>query len=65
MKAAFTYSTASMTELMPALRSLEEATILRIITGDKPVSYFDEFVAEWKKSGGEKLTQEVQAAIAK
>lgn len=29
-----------------------------IITGDKPIEYFDEFVAKWKKAGGEQLEKE-------
>jgi putative aldouronate transport system substrate-binding protein len=30
-----------------------------IITGSKPLSAFDEFVGQWKKLGGDKITDEV------
>ena len=36
---------------------------LQIITGEKPLDYFDEFVEQWKKLGGDTLTQEVQDII--
>jgi putative aldouronate transport system substrate-binding protein len=61
---AFSYSTESMPELIPALRTLEDAAIMQIIIGEKPIDYFDEFVAQWKAAGGDKLTQEVQKAIS-
>lgn len=31
---------------------------IAIITGEKPLDYFDEMVAQWNKAGGEILTQE-------
>jgi putative aldouronate transport system substrate-binding protein len=51
------------TELMTAkgalLSKLEAETYLKIIYGDKPVDYFDEFVKEWNANGGEQITAEV------
>ncbi|MCY0878694.1 MAG: extracellular solute-binding protein [Firmicutes bacterium] len=43
------------------LQSLENQTLLQIITGQKPVSAFQQFVQEWKALGGTKITQYVQA----
>lgn len=60
---AFSYTTESMAELKPALESLEDAMILQIITGDKDLDYFDEFVEQWKSIGGDKLTEEVQTLV--
>ncbi len=33
-------------------------TYIALITGDRPMSYFDDFVSLWKKSGGDILTKE-------
>lgn len=38
-------------------KMLTEAYV-SIITGDKPIEYFDEFVSNWKKSGGDTLLNE-------
>ena len=62
---AFDYTTESMASLKPALDSLEDQTVLQIITGDKPLDYFDQFVTQWKSIGGDKITQEVQAIVDK
>lgn len=43
------------------LTKLESEAYLKIIYGDKPVDYFDEFVKEWKASGGDQVTAEVNA----
>ena len=45
--------------MMPTLKQYQDDTIIKIITGEKPVEYFDEFVAEWQRLGGEKITREV------
>lgn len=37
------------------LNKLESETYLKIIYGEKPVDYFDEFVQEWKASGGDQV----------
>jgi hypothetical protein len=31
--------------------------------GEKPVAYFDEFVAAWKAQGGDKITAEVTSLV--
>ncbi len=40
------------------LRRLEEEAFITIITGEKPLSYFDTFVKEWYRQGGKELTAE-------
>lgn len=40
------------------LMKIEKDAFISIITGDKPIAYFDEFVAKWKKAGGEQLEKE-------
>lgn len=42
------------------LDKIEEEAYCDIITGEKPIDYFDEFVAKWRSSGGEVLEQEAQ-----
>ena len=60
---AFCYTTKSAADLKPALDKMENEAILQIIKGDKPLSYFDTFVSNWKKAGGDTLTKEVQALV--
>lgn len=43
------------------LDKIEEETYIDIITGAKPVDYFDEFVKKWRSSGGAKLEEEAEA----
>lgn len=42
------------------LKVKEQNTFLQIITGDKDISYFDQFVTEWNNEGGNAITQEVR-----
>ena len=42
-----------------SLGTLCASTFTSIITGQKPVSAFDDFVTNWKKLGGDKITAEV------
>ncbi len=56
--------TPEMQRRMSILRSQEEAIILDIITGNKPVGAFDEFVANWRNLGGETITFEVNRWFA-
>ena len=46
------------------LEKLLSETYLSIMIGNKPVDAFDEFVENWKKSGGEEVTAEVNAWYA-
>jgi putative aldouronate transport system substrate-binding protein len=43
------------------LQSMELEYIAKIIMGELPISAWDEFVAQWEKSGGVELTKEVNA----
>lgn len=43
------------------LSKLEAQAYVQIITGEKPLDYFDEFVNEWYTAGGEDWTEEVNA----
>lgn len=40
------------------LDKLRETTFIQIITGEKPIDAFDEWVEQWKKNGGEQLEKE-------
>lgn len=53
--------TSEMVRRMSILKANEEEMILKIITGDKPIEYFDEFVTNWNKLGGETIAYEVNA----
>lgn len=46
------------------LKKIEEEAFIRIITGDKPIDYFDEFVAQWKSKGGDQLEVEANEWFA-
>jgi putative aldouronate transport system substrate-binding protein len=48
----------SNTEYGAELTKIREEAYADIITGRQPVSYFDTFVANWKKAGGDILTKE-------
>jgi putative aldouronate transport system substrate-binding protein len=43
------------------LNKIESEVRIAIITGERPLSYFDEFVREWKAAGGDVLTREANA----
>ncbi|MBD2846992.1 extracellular solute-binding protein [Paenibacillus sp. IB182496] len=47
------------------LAKLEGETFTSMIYGKKPISDFDSFVEEWKKIGGQQVTDEVNAWYAK
>ena len=49
-------------EIPQDLQELENEAFLQIISGEKPVDYFDTFVAEWYANGGKVLTERVQNA---
>ena len=61
----FMGDTESMGDLWPAMDALEDQTFVQIISNEKPLSYFDDFVKQWKKAGGDIITKEVQAAVGK
>ncbi|MFB9327073.1 extracellular solute-binding protein [Paenibacillus aurantiacus] len=41
--------------------SLFQEAAAKIVLGEKPLDYFDEFVASWKKQGGEQAIEEMTA----
>lgn len=55
--------TSSMQTMWESLSKMESETMLKIVTGEKPVEYFDEFASTWKTAGGDVITQEVAEAI--
>jgi putative aldouronate transport system substrate-binding protein len=46
------------------LSKLEQEKFARIIMGEDTVASFDDFVSQWKSSGGDKITSEVNAWYA-
>lgn len=57
------YPTSTMLTKMVNLYSLESKAYLRIITGGKPISYFDTFVSDWNAQGGTQITTEVNKQL--
>ncbi|WP_135555067.1 extracellular solute-binding protein [Paenibacillus cymbidii] len=51
--------TDTMQKNGPALRDLEVKTLTKIIMGEQPLESFDQFVADWKKQGGDQIVKEV------
>ena len=52
--------TETMSRLWWKLEEIEEEAYLKIITGEEPIEYFDEFVDRWYKEGGSIIIKEVQ-----
>lgn len=50
-------------EIPQTLRLLEKNAFIQIIMGKKPVSFFDSFVEEWYRKGGDSLTERVRKGI--
>jgi putative aldouronate transport system substrate-binding protein len=63
VRGIFYGTTATMESKWAELQKLENETFLKIIVGDLPVSYFDEFVKQWKNSGGDQITAEVAQIV--
>ncbi|WP_331436856.1 hypothetical protein [Gordoniibacillus kamchatkensis] len=57
---AFFGKTKTMELKWSTLQKLEQETFLKIILGEEPVDKFDSFVTEWKKVGGDQITDEVK-----
>lgn len=51
----------SIAQYQASLQKLESTAFISIVTGDKPLSYFDTFVSEWKSQGGDQITKDVNA----
>lgn len=65
ISAAYYYTTESSANILPSLDEMEDEMYFKIITGEKSVDYFDEFVEQWHKLGGDILTGEVEEAAEK
>lgn len=61
---SFFETTDSMGSRWSSLEKMEMETVLKIITGEKDISEFDSFVEQWKSAGGDRITEEVNEAIA-
>ncbi|MDF2667728.1 MAG: extracellular solute-binding protein [Paenibacillus sp.] len=55
----------SQAKYQAELTKLQEQAYLSIITGDKPLSEFDEFVKKWRGSGGEQMEKEANEWFSK
>lgn len=51
----------SQADIAPELYKMEDTMIIQIITGDKPLDSFDEFVTDWYDQGGQTLYDEANA----
>ncbi len=60
---AFWGETDTMEEKWEELEALEKEVFLKIILGEQPLEYFDQFVEEWKQQGGETITNEINQYI--
>ena len=65
VKSLFFGETETMKGNWWRLEELEKKAYLEIVTGQKPLSYFDKFVEEWKRQGGEKIQSEVEKELKK
>jgi putative aldouronate transport system substrate-binding protein len=54
-------NTPARSQYQAELNKIRDETFTAIITGDQPISAFDEYVAKWKRSGGDQLTSELNA----
>ncbi|RKP57147.1 extracellular solute-binding protein [Cohnella endophytica] len=63
VRGIFYGTTKTMETKWAALQKQENDTFLKIIVGDQPISAFDDFVAEWKRSGGDIITGEVARIV--
>ncbi|WP_409345441.1 extracellular solute-binding protein [Paenibacillus sp. MBLB4367] len=57
--------TPAMVERGDLLKTKEQELFTKIIIGSVSIDEFDKFVAEWKKLGGDKITEEVNAWYSK
>lgn len=55
----------SQAKFQTELQKMQDQTFISIITGDKPLSEFDEFVKKWKNGGGEQMEKEANEWFAK
>ncbi|NUU79241.1 extracellular solute-binding protein [Paenibacillus xylanilyticus] len=55
--------TRTMESRWSNLKKLEDETFLKIIMGAAPLDTFDTFVSDWKKQGGDRITEEVKEYV--
>ena len=60
---AFTGTTDTHIEVGAMLDDLRNTAFMQIISGARPIDYFDTFVADWRRLGGDTVTAEVNAAV--
>ncbi len=53
------FETPEMSRKKLTLETLEDTAVVAMITGSKPLDYFDEYVQEWRDLGGELIEYEV------
>ncbi|MGI5898721.1 MAG: extracellular solute-binding protein [Christensenellales bacterium] len=58
---AFPTSTDSMSRYNSQLETMREQAYIQIITGEKPLDYFDTFVQEYLSQGGQEILNEINA----
>ncbi|MNJ74907.1 hypothetical protein D3C77_719120 [compost metagenome] len=61
MTPAFSGTTPAMKQSWANLSKLEQESFIKIVTGEKPLDYFDTFVSNWEKQGGKQIIQEIEA----
>ena len=60
----FRGTTKTMKKSSASLGKMEEEVFVGIVTGSIPLDGFDDFVADWKAQGGEKIMAEIEEALA-
>jgi putative aldouronate transport system substrate-binding protein len=65
MENAFSGTTETMDAKGSILNDYVKEMYTKIIMGEEPIDAFDTFVAEWNKMGGDKITEEINAIIAR
>lgn len=64
MTPAFSGTTPSMKQTWANLTKMEQESFIKIVTGAEPLNYFDTFVSNWKKQGGDQVIQEIKDEVA-
>ena len=59
----FPGQTLTMETKWANLQKIEDEAILKIILGEASIDSFDDFVAQWKKLGGDEITKEVNEIL--
>lgn len=61
----YNHQTKTMEKVWWKLEDMEKQAYLKIITGEEPIDYFDQFVDSWYREGGKQITDEVREEINK